>query len=414
MKTQLLAGLILTLAVAVQAETYTFRNGQNDYLGTDDAFIRLSSSNTAWGTAANIYIRSDGIHGLFRFDLSDLKGVIETVTNATLTLRDGSTDKGTNYVAMYRLLKPWVESQVTYNQYATGLAWETPGAAGATDRGQVLITNDMPVSVNGLNGITYSIKIPADLVQDWINNPSNNHGVLLVATNMKTVNLTASEVTPGITNCPLLTIEAVPKAIETFTYRNGVAGYAGTDDTYIWSIGGKSNLIFGADEYFVYMRGSDHIHGLFRFDLSTLKRVAEVASATLTLFDDSGDPVATNQAAMHRLLKNWGEAGATYLEYTNGSPWQTSGALGSTDRGPLLKTIGVSIGTHTNFDILLPPSLVEDWIANPSANYGFMLDPLGGNTGLIRPSEHATVSKRPLLTLKVVRLPPLGTLIGVK
>jgi hypothetical protein len=392
--------------------TLTFRNGEKDYQGMDDAYIRLSSSNTAYGTSTTVYIRNDNIHGLFRFDLSDLKGVVDSVTNATLTLRDVSTDVGTNDVAMYRVLKPWVENEVTFNSYANGSPWETPGAAGATDRGPLLSTVGMPV-MGSAAGFVYHITIPASLVQNWIDNPADNHGILLVGSNARTVSLNATEVT-AVTNRPLLTIEGTARETVTYTFREGADGYTGADDTYIWSIHTKSNLNFGAQDI-LYMRGSDRIHGLFRFDLSSLgtKRIAEVASATLTLFDESGDPATTNQTTLYRLLKNWRETEATYLEYAAGSPWEVSGALGATDRSAAIKTLGMPIGTKTNCTLILPPALVEDWIADPSANHGFMLIPSGGNTAVVRPSQHALAHKRPLLTIQAVRYPPGGALISI-
>jgi len=413
---QLLAGLIITLAAVAQAETYTFRNGQNGYLDImDDAYIRLSSSNTAFGAYANIYIRSDGIHGLFRFDLTDLGKQAGTVTSAKLTLRDESTDKGTNYVTLYRLLKPWNEAQVTYNQYATGMAWETPGAAGATDRGPALATVDMPVSIEGTNGIVYDITIPTALVQDWVDHPASNYGVLLVASNGKTVNVQSSENTTLLKR-PLLTVEAVPKVIETYTFRNGAESYAGTDDTYIWDLLVKSNLNYGAASDLIYLRSSDHIRGLFRFDLSSLanKRIEKVVYADLKLFDNySGVPTYLT-VNMHRLLRNWAETETTHMIYANGLPWQTPGALGATDRGPLIKAVAIAVNTATNFSFTLPETLIEDWIANPSSNFGFMLDPISGPLASIAPSENPAAHKRPLLTLKVIIAPPRGTLFTLE
>ena len=57
--------------------------------------------------------------------------------------------------------------------------------------------------------------------------------------------------------------------------------------------------------------------------------------------------------------------------------------------------------------------LVEDWIANPAANYGFILDMTGGNTSVTRPSEYSVEHMRPMLTIKAVRYPPGGALISV-
>ena len=84
------------------------------------------------------------------------------------------------------------------------------------------------------------------------------------------------------------------------------------------------------------------------------------------------------------------------------------------DRGPFLRQVGLLVGTHTNFNISLPAYVVEDWIANPSSNNGFLMDSMDSSTVLLRTSEDAAPHKRPQLTLKVVRLPPLGTMLRVE
>ncbi len=378
----------------------------------------MSQSNTAWGAGTVVYVRNDNIHGLFKFDLTDFKGVSEPITSAKMTVTDYSGNAGSNKVVMFRLLKPWVESQVTYNEYTTGSAWQTPGAAGATDRGPALSTNYFRLANGGR--ITYDIPLPVALVQDWIDTPSNNYGVIFTTADSATVALFPAEDSTAITNRPMLTIEAVPaapKVTETFTFRNGVDGYAGTDDLYIRQT--SSNTAFGASTT-LYIRNNsvlnDHIHGLFRFDVSALanKRIAEVAEATVTLFDDGSDAITTNRVDMFRVLKNWVEAQTTYNQYATGSAWELPGAFGATDRGPFLRQVGLRVGTHTNFNISLPAYVVEDWIANPSSNNGFLLDSMDGSTVLLRTSEDTAAHKRPQLTLKVVRLPPRGTLFTLE
>lgn len=205
---------------------------------------------------------------------------------------------------------------------------------------------------------------------------------------------------------------AVAARGDTFTFRNGEKGYLGTDDAYIR---GSTPTVKNGAASVVYVR-SDSIHGLFRFDLSALanKRIAEVAEATVTLFDDSTDAVQTNRVDLFRVLKPWVEAQTTYNEYATGSAWELPGAFGATDRGPVLGQVGLLVGTHTNFNISLPTDVVESWIANPASNNGLLMDSMDGSTVLLRTSEDAAPHKRPQLTLKVVRLPPLGTMLRVE
>lgn len=405
MKRYSIISIIMFCAVIVSARTFTLRNGEDGYTGAVETYIRQNDSNSNFGDVNLVYVRNDNIHGLIKFDLSNLTGVIQTVTNATLTLYDYSLQSGTNNVVFHRLLKDWVETEATYNIYASGQLWETAGAFGTTDRGAAFATNEMLVG-----GGTYDISLSADLVQDWIDHPATNFGIIMDAIDNVTVAFASSE-NSTIAWRPMLTIGATINETITNSFRQGVDGYSGADDTYIRQGYPDTKYGAGAD---MFIR-SDGMLGLFRFDLSSLSgQVENVVEATLTLYDNSGEAVATNPAIMYRMLKNWDEADATYNEYASGSTWETAGAAGASDRGSAITTVGLSVGTHTNFDVGIPVDLVQDWIDHPSTNYGIILEATLGNTVLLDCSEHGTVNLRPMLTIEYVPMPPCGTVIMVK
>jgi hypothetical protein len=76
--------------------------------------------------------------------------------------------------------RPWVENQATWNSFATGQAWQSPGAAGANDRGSVVLGTVGPVS-GGSRTIALNAAGVA-LVQSWIDGTATNNGFILVPT----------------------------------------------------------------------------------------------------------------------------------------------------------------------------------------------------------------------------------------
>ncbi len=122
---------------AVLAEsTMVLQDGQASYGGAEDRSLHTSfkatdeilsiGGPTAWPMA-------------IRFDLSGIQ-TDAVVTSATLSLyysQDYPNETGSNNkpVSLYKMLKPWVESQANNTNYATGLTWATAYGRGAnTDR----------------------------------------------------------------------------------------------------------------------------------------------------------------------------------------------------------------------------------------------------------------------------------------
>ena len=110
----------------------------------------------------------------------DTSGIPSTdiVTGITFNFScNGTSVDGAETLAFHKLLAAPTMSQVTWNSRATGTAWQTGGASGASDSNgtpsfyATKITNGIINSVNG-SGIL-------SLVQDWVTNPSNNKGLMV-------------------------------------------------------------------------------------------------------------------------------------------------------------------------------------------------------------------------------------------
>ncbi|HVE86369.1 MAG TPA: DNRLRE domain-containing protein, partial [Myxococcales bacterium] len=106
---------------------------------------------------------------LVSFDVSQVPPW-STVVTSSLEFHCG--DGTVQPYSIYPAARPWVESQATWNEYATGAPWAAPGADGPGDHGST--------AVGTLTGVDY-LQTPlspggAQLVQDWIRGVLPNRG----------------------------------------------------------------------------------------------------------------------------------------------------------------------------------------------------------------------------------------------
>ncbi len=202
-----------------------------------------------------------------------------------------------------------------------------------------------------------------------------------------------------------------PNAV-TISFQDGVAptsAYSGTRDTEIASDEPTTN--FGSADEMEVDGAPDH-SALLKWDLNSVPPGSAVQSAaiTLELFDGSLDTIE-----IYEMRQDWEEDEATWNQYRTGGSWQTEGAGGVPDRGS--DVLGTILATDTGpFTITLTNSavtVIENWINDPSINYGFILqDYTDASDGIDLHSREANnVSNRPKLTLTFA--PPGGNLLPV-
>lgn len=154
----------------------TFRDGENNYGGAADASLVAASPTTKKGTEPLLSIRSDNaIHGLVRFDALNLPAGA-SLDRATLRLYALSRSNDVNiYFRSFDLLKPWVETEATWNQARDGVPWSTPGL-GTPDRSSEY------TDFKFFNSIQRWIELDVtDLARRWLQNPASNNGVFISA-----------------------------------------------------------------------------------------------------------------------------------------------------------------------------------------------------------------------------------------
>ena len=151
------------------------------YDGTVDAYIREVAPDTSYGL--NTTIQVDGsepsgavtdMNTVLGWDISNIPSNA-TVVSADIQLEVTNISSGP--YECYSLLGAWDQTQVTWNSASTGVPWGAPGASSGSDRG-----TQVACSISAPTTGPLTVNLTTDglaLVQSWIANPSNNHGLVI-------------------------------------------------------------------------------------------------------------------------------------------------------------------------------------------------------------------------------------------
>lgn len=119
---------------------------------------------------------TEDIKTLVRFDLSSIPAGA-TITSATLSLYNYSYNNAANggTLSVYRVNKPWVETQATWSVYATGNNWTAAGMQADTD---YLTSPVVPITIDMTPNVWRNFDVTA-LVQSWISGATANRGFVV-------------------------------------------------------------------------------------------------------------------------------------------------------------------------------------------------------------------------------------------
>jgi hypothetical protein len=197
----------------VTEETVTmFRQGDSPditYSGAIDTMIKESTPTATSG--GSVTLQADGADPgstgeddsvLLRWYLGSIPNG-STVTSAKIVLNVTNDTNSTGY-DLYELKRAWTEGGASWNQYASGSNWQTPGAEGTDDRGTTVLGTVAPTDTG-----TYALTLNSAglaVVQNWISTPSSNHGFIITnSTNTDGLTFSSSEETTSADR-PLLII----------------------------------------------------------------------------------------------------------------------------------------------------------------------------------------------------------------
>ena len=117
----------------IGSETDVGENTGNAISGTtQDAYINSGSTGTNYGTDNLEFDNSPINNWLLQIDLSNVSDTYRVLGGYVGVTKSNTTTTNQNG-GFYRLLRDWVESEVTYASYASGSSWTTAGALGSGD-----------------------------------------------------------------------------------------------------------------------------------------------------------------------------------------------------------------------------------------------------------------------------------------
>lgn len=191
-----------------------------------------------------------------------------------------------------------------------------------------------------------------------------------------------------------------PLPVATITLQEGLAGYAGSRDTYIslWD----PSTSFG-NEQVVRIHSPDTFNALLQFDLSSVPFLASaigVRGAALSTYVVSDGNGHSAYVEAHRLNRPWSEAEATWQKASVTQPWSQPGASGTPfdrEESPVNGRLFEGENLRLGLDVT---SLVDGWLSNPESNQGVVLRSGSPDvTYTLASSENQTASRRPKLLI---------------
>lgn len=173
--------------------TLCLRQDVSGYRGTDDADINRYNESQNTGSDPSLRVASDGSRrSLIQFQMPSLPMDI-TVTQAILRLYAtyASTPTYPMQVRLFRVHKMWLETDVTWHEAVLAQPWDLPGCEHVPlDRAG---TPSAQAQVESA-GQWLTFDLTTDVIS-WLNDPSANHGMILIGAGEHTVhyNLASSE-----------------------------------------------------------------------------------------------------------------------------------------------------------------------------------------------------------------------------
>lgn len=374
--------------------TITLQQGSSGYSGAQDTYIYQYGPNTNYCSEDLLKIGyKQQYASLLRFDLSSIPNTAQ-VTRATLLLYATAWGGTDITVGAYHITRTVNLCQATWNQAQAGNVWAQAGANSTT-----LDRRPLPESTVTTRGVYawYQFDLTG-LVQGWADGTLPNNGVLLradyapfnfyfasaehsnAALRPRLVITYRSSVAPNPSHtppsAPTLTPTATPSPSPTpstgdvtVTLQQGVSGYSGTEDTFVYQYLPDTNYC----EVDPLKVGYKQTHAaLLRFDLSLIPSDALVTQARLNIYAVAWSGADITLGAYY-ITRTVTVCQTTWNRAQNGNPWASPGANNLlTDRRSTAESMVTTSGARKWYEFDLT-QVVQGWVSGTLPNNGVLL-----------------------------------------
>ena len=198
----------------------SFQDGvapNSGYAGTSDTYLSENAPTSNFGSSAALVLdgndpspTGNDLVTVIKWDTSSIPaGSLVDSAQIAIDVFDASTGS----YEIYEMKRYWIESEATWNIFAAGNNWQTPGANGPLDRGSTVLG---AVTASAVGPYTISLGPDAlTLVQSWIDTPGSNNGLIIANTTTGNgLDFRSSEYGTA-TSRPKLTISYSPSVVDT-------------------------------------------------------------------------------------------------------------------------------------------------------------------------------------------------------
>jgi hypothetical protein len=180
----IVANTLETFTVTSPIVTLSFQEGvapSSSYTGARDASLAADQPDSNTGQDTVLLVDGDDPPGT-GLDKSalmywDITQIPDAVSVQSVSIEIEVSNPSQTLYSFYQMNRDWQETEVTWNQYANGSPWATPGALGVADR-EITALGATVGSALGVQAFALNTAGVA-LVQSWIDGTAPNYGFIL-------------------------------------------------------------------------------------------------------------------------------------------------------------------------------------------------------------------------------------------
>jgi len=314
---------------------------------------------------------------LLQFDLNQLVGKAKIIS-AKLELYQ-NYNLGVGPVGVHRVTSPWVEGTqspgavgpgATWNVRDTALNWTTPGGDYAANIAATLAPT----------GIAWTATDITSLANDWVAGTYANNGLMLVPEQASSDAYFASSENGNPLYAPKLTLNYACECGKTCVNPPVTVTLNPIADSFIDNQSATTNYGASTSIKFKFVKTSDQMRALLKFNTSTIPNNSLIQSAKLRLNVASVLTPSTNPKAVsaYALTQDWVENGVTWNKRNSLTTWTTAGGT--------YRTPSVAMAVADSSGISPPPAsfttgwltwdltaLAQEWVDGVTVNNGVLM-----------------------------------------